>query len=135
MWCLWPKSRCYQCICGKMTLGHKMCKINHFFRIRTQNWIWRPVEPAWCLVDISQNLNILNFAKSQISIFLILLAIANLGKQNFLRHEPSTKNANPWYLGHMSQIGSENRAGVKTRLNFAIFQKWIFFIFSDSWEN
>ena len=39
----------------KMTLGHEMRKITHFIRIRAQKWIWRPVESAWCLMDVTSN--------------------------------------------------------------------------------
>ena len=86
-----------------MIMGHIICKINHFIRIRCQNPVWRPREPhcASCISlksskfwKITSKLGI-----SQISKSLIFFTISYFVKQIFLRQLTMMKFARLQYFG------------------------------------
>ena len=84
-----------------------MRKMNHFIRIRAQNWIWRPVEPPQCLLGTYQT----SQKSSKIAIFRysslsILTRITYFDKQKFLRHISSWNFPNLRRFGRMTNVGS-----------------------------
>ena len=104
-----PKMNVTKAFLPKMTLGHNIRKIDHSFRIRSQKSIWRPREPAQCLLDVTSyhksHENVRKFAISQISKSLILDTFVYFVKQNFLRHIPIVKFASLQYFGDTMHFG------------------------------
>ena len=81
----------------KMTLEHKMCTINHSFRIWSQNRIWRPVEQNMCLlVSDSNQRNCGFFQKLQIWDTRFQPDLHILVNKNFwdMKYRPNSQNSN-----------------------------------------